>query len=169
MNPSLLAFLICVGAAAAEGVLAGPNPRQRLADLRMPAYSPPFSVWLAIGLAYYIICFVVLRHLLAARFAGFGYRVAQRRNRQSSFRQYQPLRSVLTLCFAPGATSRHFFVSGNHLRSPAFVDSPTGSSRYPSGILGFSSLSIIHSFVSQIWRRDCTFSTVVLVPSHNGD
>ena len=32
----------------------------------MPPYSPPFTVWLLIGLVYYAVCFVVLRHLLAA-------------------------------------------------------------------------------------------------------
>ena len=66
MTPTLLALLICIGAAALEGVLAGGGARQRLASLRMPAYSPPFSLWLVIGLAYYAICFVVLRHLLDA-------------------------------------------------------------------------------------------------------
>ena len=34
----------------------------------MPPYSPPFAVWLVIGLVYYAICFVVLRRLLAGSF-----------------------------------------------------------------------------------------------------
>jgi tryptophan-rich sensory protein len=41
----------------------------------MPPYSPPFVVWLLIGLAYYVICFVVLRRLLASgpgTFAGIA-------------------------------------------------------------------------------------------------
>ena len=46
--------------------MAGTGVRQRLAALRMPPYSPPFAVWLLIGLVYYTICFIVLRHLLAA-------------------------------------------------------------------------------------------------------
>ncbi len=34
----------------------------------MPPYSPPFPAWIAIGVVYYTICFVVLRHLLAGAF-----------------------------------------------------------------------------------------------------
>lgn len=68
MNATVLALLICVAAAGLEGMLAGSGVRQRLAALRMPAYSPPFAVWLVIGAAYYAICFVVLRHLLPGGF-----------------------------------------------------------------------------------------------------
>ena len=66
MKSTLSALLICVAAAALEGALAGGGVRQRLAALRMPPYSPPFAVWLLIGLVYYAICFVVLRHLLGS-------------------------------------------------------------------------------------------------------
>ena len=66
MNATLLALLVCVVAAALEGALAGNGARQRFAELRMPAYSPPFLLWLVIGAAYYVICFIVLRHLLAS-------------------------------------------------------------------------------------------------------
>jgi translocator protein len=68
VSATLLAILICIAAAALEGVLAGSGVRQRLAALRMPAYSPPFPLWLVIGVAYYAICFIVLRHLLASLF-----------------------------------------------------------------------------------------------------
>jgi benzodiazapine receptor len=68
LNSTLSAVLICLVAAALEGALAGSGVRQRLAALRMPRYSPPFGVWLVIGLAYYIICFVVLRRLLPKGF-----------------------------------------------------------------------------------------------------
>src|SRR5689334_18447508 len=34
----------------------------------MPRYSPPFAAWIIIGIIYYAICFVVLRHLLASTF-----------------------------------------------------------------------------------------------------
>lgn len=44
--------------------MAGGGARQRLAELRMPSYSPPFALWLVIGTAYYAICFIVLRYLL---------------------------------------------------------------------------------------------------------
>ena len=66
MNATLLALFVCVAAAVLEGVLVGNGARQRLAELRMPAYSPPFLLWLVIGAAYYVICFIVLRHLLAS-------------------------------------------------------------------------------------------------------
>ena len=68
MNPTLLAIIICIAAATLEGALAGGGVRQRLAELRMPPYSPPFALWLVIGVAYYAICFIVLRHLLASSF-----------------------------------------------------------------------------------------------------
>ena len=57
-----------MAAAALEGGLSGSGVRQRLASLRMPPYSPPFAVWLVIGLVYYAICFIVLRRLLASSF-----------------------------------------------------------------------------------------------------
>jgi translocator protein len=66
VNATLSALSICLSAAAFEGALAGSGVRQRLAALRMPSYSPPFSVWILIGLIYYVICFVVLRRLLTA-------------------------------------------------------------------------------------------------------
>jgi len=68
VNPTLLAIIICIAAAALEGLLAGGGVRQRLAQLRMPPYSPPFALWLLIGAAYYGICLIVLRHLLAGPF-----------------------------------------------------------------------------------------------------
>ena len=68
VTPTLLAVIICVAAAALEGALAGGGVRQRLAQLRMPPYSPPFALWLVIGVAYYAISFIVLQHLLASPF-----------------------------------------------------------------------------------------------------
>ncbi len=63
-------------AAALEGALAGSGVRQRLTALRMPRYSPPFTVWLLIGLVYYALCFIVLRQLLAAHSVTLASRVA---------------------------------------------------------------------------------------------
>jgi len=48
-----------------EGVLAGKGARQRLAQLSMPPYSPPFALWLVIGFLFYAMCFVILRHVLS--------------------------------------------------------------------------------------------------------
>jgi tryptophan-rich sensory protein len=64
VNPTLLALVICIVAPVLEGVLAGGNARQRLGELRMPPYSPPLALWLVIGLLFYEMCFVIVRHLL---------------------------------------------------------------------------------------------------------
>jgi translocator protein len=58
------AFVICAVAAGLEGFLAGQDVKQRFAQLRMPPLSPSLTVWIAIGAAYYAICFVVLYRLL---------------------------------------------------------------------------------------------------------
>src|SRR5262249_52446790 len=64
LSATLLSVIICVAAAILEGALAGKGARQRLAQLRMPDYSPPFALWLVIGFLFYAICFVILRHIL---------------------------------------------------------------------------------------------------------
>jgi|ERR1041385_3414738 len=64
MHPLVLTLAICAVAAALEGVLAGQGVKQRFAQLRMPLLSPPFEIWIIIGIAYYVICFVVLYRLL---------------------------------------------------------------------------------------------------------
>jgi len=65
LNPTVLGVIICVAAAILEGALAGKGARQRLAQLRMPPYSPPFGLWLVIGFLFYAMCFVILRHVLS--------------------------------------------------------------------------------------------------------
>ena len=60
------ALAICIAAAALEGVFAGRGVKLRLAQLRQPLHSPPFAVWVGIGLFYYSICFVVLSRLIGA-------------------------------------------------------------------------------------------------------
>jgi len=65
LSPTLLGVMICAAAAVLEGVLAGEGVRQRLAQLRMPAYSPPFALWIVIGVLFYVMCFVILRHVLS--------------------------------------------------------------------------------------------------------
>lgn len=66
MHPAVLALLVCAAAAALEGALAGRGVRARFAELRQPPFSPPLSLWFAIGAAYYIICFVILWRLFAS-------------------------------------------------------------------------------------------------------
>jgi tryptophan-rich sensory protein len=61
-----LALGLCVVSAALEGLAAGPGIRQRLAELKRPRYAPPFPVWIAIGVLYYVICFGVSLRLLRA-------------------------------------------------------------------------------------------------------
>ena len=61
---ALWALAICIAAAALEGVFAGRGVKLGLAQLRQPPHSPPFAVWVGIGLLYYLICFVVLSRLL---------------------------------------------------------------------------------------------------------
>ena len=65
LGPTLLGVMICAPAAVLEGVLAGGGVRQRLAQLRMPPYSPPFALWLVIGVLFYVMCFVILHHVLS--------------------------------------------------------------------------------------------------------
>lgn len=65
-TPLVVALGLCVASAALEGVAAGPGVKQRLAELRQPRYSPPFAVWIAIGMLYYVICFGVSYRLLSA-------------------------------------------------------------------------------------------------------
>jgi len=65
LSPTVLGVIICASAAVLEGVLAGNGARQRLAQLRMPPYSPPFALWLVIGFLFYAMCFVILRHVLS--------------------------------------------------------------------------------------------------------
>lgn len=64
MKATVIATVICLIAAILEAVLAGGRVRFRLSELRMPAYSPGFLVWMSIGLLYYVMCFLILRRLL---------------------------------------------------------------------------------------------------------
>ena len=63
---ALGALAICAVAAALEGLFAGRGVKRRLTELRQPPHSPPFAVWVCIGLCYYLICFVVLSRLIEA-------------------------------------------------------------------------------------------------------
>ena len=65
LSATLLGVIICAAAAVLEAALAGEGARQRLSQLRMPSYSPPFALWLVIGFLFYAMCFVILRHVLS--------------------------------------------------------------------------------------------------------
>lgn len=65
LSPTVLGMIICAAAVVLEAVLAGKGARRRLAQLRMPPYSPPFALWLVIGFLFYAMCFVILRHVLS--------------------------------------------------------------------------------------------------------
>ncbi len=65
LSPTVLGVIICVTVVILEGALAGTGARQRLVQLRMPPYSPPFALWLVIGFLFYAMCFVILRHVLS--------------------------------------------------------------------------------------------------------
>ena len=65
MRLTLVSAAICAGAAALEGVAAGRDVRARFAELQLPRFSPPLAMWIAIGLGYYVVCFVVLLRLLS--------------------------------------------------------------------------------------------------------
>jgi hypothetical protein len=63
-HPFLVSLRICVIAAVAEGILAGKAPMKFLATLRQPRFAPLLSVWIIIGVFYYLISFLVLARLL---------------------------------------------------------------------------------------------------------
>jgi tryptophan-rich sensory protein len=66
MNTSAVyALAICVVSVALEGIFAGGGIKRRLAELRVPKFVPPLSGWIAIGIFYYVICFVMLYRLFS--------------------------------------------------------------------------------------------------------
>lgn len=65
MSPWLTALVVCLLAVIAEGLLAGGNVREHLRQIKQPRASPPMWLWIAIGLAYYIICYTILFRLFS--------------------------------------------------------------------------------------------------------
>ena len=64
MPDLLIALLVCVTAAVAEGLCAGRDPMAKLRAIRQPSWSPPSWLWVLIGLAWYALCFTALLRLL---------------------------------------------------------------------------------------------------------
>jgi benzodiazapine receptor len=60
----LIALTLCAVAAGLEGLAAGKGVKQRFAALTLPRWAPPLGLWIAIGVAYYIVCFMVLSRVL---------------------------------------------------------------------------------------------------------
>ena len=64
VRPWTIALVCCLAAAYLEGVLAGPDVRKQLQQIRVPPFAPPFWGWIAIGFAYYAITFSILTRVL---------------------------------------------------------------------------------------------------------
>jgi tryptophan-rich sensory protein len=58
---------VCIAAAFSEGIMAGRGVRARFAELRLPKGAPRLWAWSAIGIAYYVLFFFLLRSLLDRR------------------------------------------------------------------------------------------------------
>ena len=64
LHAELIAATLCAVAASLEGLAAGSGVKQRFSALTLPRWAPPLPLWIAIGVAYYVICFMVLRRAL---------------------------------------------------------------------------------------------------------
>jgi len=76
MSSFLIAGLICVAAAGAEGLCAGSGVSQFMKELKQPRWSPPLWAWYLVGLAYYVACFVALHRVLKTGLQEAAPRVA---------------------------------------------------------------------------------------------
>lgn len=76
MTPITESVVICVCAAALEGVCAGTGVAAFFATLRAPKYSAPLPVWYAIGVLYYVTFGFVLFRLLNQTDRGGIVRIA---------------------------------------------------------------------------------------------
>ena len=64
LSPIIITILICLGAAALEGICAGTKVKPFFGSLRLPRYSAPLWVWSIIGAAYYLLFGLVLYRVL---------------------------------------------------------------------------------------------------------
>ena len=64
ISATLISLLICVISAMLEGLFAGKGVKAFIANLRTPSYSPPFRVWVIIGVFYYVISFFIIYRVL---------------------------------------------------------------------------------------------------------
>lgn len=63
MNSWIVAGVLCVVFAAAEGLLAGGNPGAFLKSLRQPSWALPLWAWYLVGVVYYVACFFTAQSL----------------------------------------------------------------------------------------------------------
>lgn len=70
-HPSLWALVICLAAAIAEGLLSGTGVKARIAELRNPRFGPTVWMWVSIGIAYYVLFFLLVRSLLTEKPIGY--------------------------------------------------------------------------------------------------
>ena len=75
-SSAIFSLIICGLAALLEGGLAGGQVKAHFATLRLPRYSPPFWVWVVIGMLYYVASFIVLYRLFRLEFRGLLWSVA---------------------------------------------------------------------------------------------
>jgi translocator protein len=64
MRSAFIALVTCALAAILEGWAAGYDVKARFAQMRLPPFSPPFVVWIGIGLGYYAMCFTIIWRIL---------------------------------------------------------------------------------------------------------
>ena len=62
-----LSMAICIAAALLESLSGGRDVKARLGTLRMPRITPPFWLWIGIGILYYVTCLVILARVLGMR------------------------------------------------------------------------------------------------------
>ena len=62
-SAAINALLFCFAGVLLEAVCAGGDIRARLHSLRKPRFVPSLWGWVVIGVAYYVVCFVVLWRL----------------------------------------------------------------------------------------------------------
>jgi len=123
MRIAALSLLVCAAAALLEGLAAGRDVKRRFTELSLPRFSPPFGIWVVIGLLYYTTCWLILQRLLTASLttapralalvvlvsvmvanAGWTYLFFRLRNLRASFVAFLPY-SALVLILA-GILSR---------------------------------------------------------------
>lgn len=65
-HPWAWALATCIVAAALEGLLSGTGVKLRFSELRLPQLALPLWAWSIIGLAYYVLFFLLLNSLLGS-------------------------------------------------------------------------------------------------------